>query len=176
MNIKYLEYINLYGGEIFVTDKGEIVFNIFKAIELCNNYFIIVRQFSDNHMPNYKGTIEDSLNYLSRFAKIRKIELSKDKFTIDFESFTLDTPDGCIECIYDYSFIFDTIDIVPFKDEKYSVSIYDGLINYNSKQSYLKSEYKELFNIQACYTVSIYEYNTNTNLLIPSYKILKRED
>lgn len=178
MNIKYLEHLKLYGDEVFLTDTNELTFDIISAINLSDRVFTIVRKSASNWMPNFHGTVRDTFE-LSRFATNRRIEMSKDKSSIDFESFELELGGGeSYEFVYDYSFLFDysledkTIGdyFVGFKVCHAWLYPLADSIKATNRSEYLDAEYKSN-NVYALYQI---DRNGKTYDDIPFYKIGKK--
>lgn len=182
MNIKYLEYIDYQPGSIFKTDNENITTNIFSAIVLCDKSFDIINPNALGFMPFYNGTIGNSKNYLGRFALIRTIELSDDKSVIDFEYFSLETPTGTIEFVYDYSFMYDESieEIISNSNVFVNNNIYEAwlypiastnTIKCKSRKEYLDQEYIYSNNVYAFYYLDNKFISHKDD--VPMYKIIK---
>lgn len=181
--IKYIEHVKLYGNEVFITENN-FYFDLNSAIESGSKVIHIVRPQSSDKMPkSFNGTVTDTFN-LSKYAKVRRIEITPSRKTIDFESFDLYvSKDVSYTFVFDYSFMFDNElesikngDIVQYGKGKYEAWIYPLYYKYqnaiwtNNRKEFLNSRY-DTESVFALYQLTSIKNSYKIKDDIPMYKL-----
>lgn len=146
--MKYINKIKLAYGSVFLTDSGDMTYNVVTAANICNESFRIITPTAVGRVDSYDGTIRENFNDLLPLCNNRLIYVShKDKRILE-EYAEIDIGFDTVTMVYDYSFMFDQMPNLVGKHIVYDndtkvifVKPYWAVSEFKSRDEYLNSKY-----------------------------------